>query len=244
MHNHNITVIHHRSQNTPSRILNQSCLGHMRQSFCVSGINLVESSIHEATTEMILRSNALIITGAMESVNDNLAWIRQERMLLDLAIEMSIPILGICFGAQHLAQALGAEVVRMTRPVIGLTDVEQCQPNILLSDLTRQFKAIGIHQDHILPCDHINVVAQSGGVVSAFTSQDKFFGLQFHPELTNQLLFDLLEKRVKLEFDSQELRDDALWLRKNVQLYEAHLEHVANSIAKQFLLNLEETTYA
>ena len=58
MHNHNITVIHHRSQNTPSRILNQSCLGHMRQSFCVSGINLVESSIHDATKALILRSNA------------------------------------------------------------------------------------------------------------------------------------------------------------------------------------------
>ena len=170
----------------------------------------------------------------MESVNDDLAWIRHERMLLDLAIEMSIPILGICFGAQHLAQALGAVVQPMTRPVIGLIDIEQCQPNTFLSDLNPQFKAIGIHQDHILPCDHIKVVAQSGGVVSAFTAQEKFFGLQFHPELTNQLLFDLLEKRVKLEFNSQALRDDALCLRGNVQLHEAHLQHVASSIAEQF----------
>jgi len=64
--------------------------------------------------------------GSVHSVYDVSAigtWIHRELETLQAAVTAGVPVFGICFGAQALAQALGGSVERAPRPEIGWVDV-------------------------------------------------------------------------------------------------------------------------
>ena len=63
----------------------------------------------------------LALLGSPNSVNeiDSLPWIRNEANLLRTSLDAGKKILGICFGSQLLARALGAEVKPGPRPEVG-----------------------------------------------------------------------------------------------------------------------------
>ena len=56
--------------------------------------------------------------------DDAVPWLAAERAVLDRAVAGGVPILGICFGGQHLARALGATVGPASRPEVGWLEVE------------------------------------------------------------------------------------------------------------------------
>lgn len=64
--------------------------------------------------------------GSIHSVHDVGAigsWIHRELEMLEVAVAAGVPVFGICFGAQALAQALGGSVERAPRPEIGWLDI-------------------------------------------------------------------------------------------------------------------------
>jgi GMP synthase-like glutamine amidotransferase len=68
----------------------------------------------------------LVPLGSVDSVYDVAgigSWIHRELATLELAVEAGVPVFGICFGAQALAQALGGSVEKAPRPEIGWVDV-------------------------------------------------------------------------------------------------------------------------
>lgn len=68
----------------------------------------------------------LFVMGGPMSVHDEAAcpWLAPEKAFLRQAVERSVRILGICLGAQMLAEALGGEVRRNPGPEIGWFPVE------------------------------------------------------------------------------------------------------------------------
>ena len=56
-----------------------------------------------------------LITGSKHGVYDDLPWIAPMEQLLRDAYEASVPIVGICFGHQLLAQALGGRVEKFSQ---------------------------------------------------------------------------------------------------------------------------------
>ena len=54
--------------------------------------------------------SGLVIMGGRYSVNDEHSWITDEIKFLQRAMEKDIPLMGVCFGAQLVSKALGAEV--------------------------------------------------------------------------------------------------------------------------------------
>ena len=74
-----------------------------------------------------LAFDAIVPMGAAWSVYDQDrigAWIADELEFLRRAHHAGVPVLGICFGGQALATALGGTVVRAERPEIGWTTIE------------------------------------------------------------------------------------------------------------------------
>lgn len=63
--------------------------------------------------------SAIALLGSNRSVNDPLAWIRDEIRLVQSALALDRPLLGHCFGAQMMARALGARVHRASTPHMG-----------------------------------------------------------------------------------------------------------------------------
>src|SRR3979409_2344584 len=71
----------------------------------------------------------VVTLGSVASAYDErVPWLAAERAVLDQAVELDVPVLGICFGAQHLALALGGSVGPPPRPGIGWLGLQTFPP--------------------------------------------------------------------------------------------------------------------
>jgi len=129
--------------------------------------------------------DAIVPMGAAWSVYDQDrigAWIGHELDFLRRAHQAGIPVLGICFGGQALAAALGGTVIRAQRPEIGWTMVETSRPDLIEPGPWFQW-----HRDRwVLPAG-LRAFARTAAAEQAFTD-GRSMGVQFHPELTPQML--------------------------------------------------------
>ena len=71
----------------------------------------------------------VVVLGAIPSVYDqeHASWIEQELAWLRAAEESSVPVLGICFGAQALCTVFGGQVVAAARKELGWTMIDSVE---------------------------------------------------------------------------------------------------------------------
>ena len=132
-----------------------------------------------------LAFDAVVSMGAAWSVYDRDLigpWIGDELEFLRRGHDAGVPVLGICFGGQALAAALGGTVVRADRPEIGWTTVRTSRPDLVPPGPWFQW-----HADRWVLPDGIRAFAETDVSEQAFTT-GRSMGLQFHPELTPQML--------------------------------------------------------
>jgi GMP synthase-like glutamine amidotransferase len=132
-----------------------------------------------------LAFDAIVSMGAAWSVYDHDrigAWIGDELDFLRRALQADVPVLGICFGGQALATALGGRVVRAERPEIGWTTVQTSRPDLIEPGPWFQW-----HADRWVLPEDVRAFARTDAAEQAFTA-GRSMGVQFHPELTPQML--------------------------------------------------------
>lgn len=129
----------------------------------------------------------LLIMGGPMSVNDGDEWIEAELKFVKTVLASDIPVLGICFGAQLLAKALGGSVAPGPKFEIGmgavsLTDMGKIDP--ILSAMPQDFLVFQWHGEGItLPPGSAHLVTSADFPVQAFRMADRTYGLLFHLEL-------------------------------------------------------------
>jgi GMP synthase (glutamine-hydrolysing) len=99
--------------------------------------------------------------------------------------ELRIPVLGICYGLQLIAQGLGGRVVPGNQREFGKATIEVIEENALLSGLPRNFQVWMSHGDRVedLP-ERFRTLARSGDILAAAADEERpIWGLQFHPEV-------------------------------------------------------------
>ena len=130
--------------------------------------------------------------GAAPSVNDPDAqwWLGPHLELLQDANELGVPILGVCFGAQALAVALGGAVTRAAQPEVGwycVDPIDSLQSAVGLepgdADLIEPGPWLQWHVDAVTPPPGATVLATSPTCVQAYVI-GPHLGVQFHPEVT------------------------------------------------------------
>ena len=129
--------------------------------------------------------DVIVPMGAPWSVYDHDrigSWVGDELDFLRRAHHAGVPVLGICFGGQALAAALGGMVVRGRRPEIGWTTVETSRPDLIEPGPWFQW-----HADRWVLPDGLRAFARTETAEQAFTA-GRSLGVQFHPELTPQML--------------------------------------------------------
>ncbi|MBO1415616.1 type 1 glutamine amidotransferase [Streptomyces sp. FH025] len=122
--------------------------------------------------------------GAPWSVDDDTigGWVRGELELLREAHGSGIPVLGICFGAQALATALGGSVERAAHPELGWMDIETDAPDLVPGGPWFQS-----HYDRFtLPSGAVELARSTAGPQAYRIGRS--LGVQFHPELTEEIL--------------------------------------------------------
>ena len=129
--------------------------------------------------------DAIVFFGAVWAVYDEAsigAWIGDEIAFARAALGLGVPLLGICFGGQMLAAAIGGQVTRATKPEIGWTVVSSADPALIDPGPWFQW-----HFDRFTLPAGVPVLARTALANQAF-AHGRALGLQFHPELTPSVL--------------------------------------------------------
>lgn len=130
--------------------------------------------------------DAAIVTGSSASVYWDEAWIAALRDWLTQADTLGIPLLGVCFGHQIIATALGGEVTDMGEYELGYHEIRRTGDSPLFDGFDASFVAFCSHHDEV-------VCLPSGATADAETSmalqsfrRGHSFGIQFHPEFDRE----------------------------------------------------------
>ena len=125
----------------------------------------------------------IVVMGSIESVNDaRLEWVARERDVVAAAVDRNVPVLGVCFGGQLLAQALGGRVVPSPEPEVGWRSIRTDDPSLVLEGPWLLW-----HEEAVVTPPGAMVVARTDVAVQAYT-EGHHVGLQFHPEVTTDLI--------------------------------------------------------
>jgi GMP synthase-like glutamine amidotransferase len=139
----------------------------------------------------------LILLGSPVSVNDSLQWINDELKLINSFLAEGIPILGICFGAQLMAKALGGEVYPAPSMQIGWHPIRSTKRTMsIFGDIPFKdtFHAFEWHGD---------TFSLPNGSIPLFTGEciknqgflyKNCIALQFHPEITETMVHEWLNR--------------------------------------------------
>ena len=142
---------------------------------------------------------AIIISGSISMVTDAEDWsLNTEKWILKI-IDKGIPIMGICYGHQLLAHALGGEVAYHLGGVeYGEVEIELTVAGIkdpLTSVLPKKFTNYAAHAQTVskLPDKAKILAGNSFEPHHAVSYGDKVWGLQFHPEFNAGIMKILME---------------------------------------------------
>lgn len=131
------------------------------------------------------RFDAIVPMGAAWSAYDHAligSWLLPELDLLRAAHQAGIGILGICFGGQALALALGGAVTAAPEPEIGWYEVQTTAPSLIDAGPWFQY-----HYDRWQPPPGATTLARTALAPQAFVTGTSL-AVQFHPELTLSML--------------------------------------------------------
>lgn len=128
-----------------------------------------------------LHPKGIILSGGPASVYDDGA-----PQLPDWVLAQNLPTLGICYGLQLLAQALGGGVVAADRREYGAASIEVVGDSPLFADLPPRLEVWMSHGDHVsAPPPGFRVIARSSNSPIAAVERDSIVGIQFHPEVAH-----------------------------------------------------------
>jgi GMP synthase-like glutamine amidotransferase len=128
--------------------------------------------------------DAVALFGAVWSAYDTatIPWVTDEIGYTRSLISLGVPVLGICFGGQVLATAVGGTVSRAPIPEVGWVSVASDEPALIDAGPWLQW-----HYDRFTLPPEVPVLARTAAANQAFT-YGRALGVQFHPEVNEAVL--------------------------------------------------------
>jgi GMP synthase (glutamine-hydrolysing) len=125
--------------------------------------------------------DGVVVSGSRSSVYDNEGWIDATREWVRAAVDRELPALGICWGHQLLADALGGTVEPMGEYELGYRTVEHAGDG-LFEGVPNSFTVFTTHSDAVteLP-DGADRIAENDYGIHGFR-HGQVWGIQSHPE--------------------------------------------------------------
>lgn len=132
------------------------------------------------------QTDMLVILGGPMSPNDDLPWIKQERVLIKQLLDAGKPLFGACYGGQQIAKVLGADIHKAPHKEVGWAPV-YLQSDVI-PGIPKQLTALHWHEEMFEIPDNAQLLFSSDLVKNqGFVYKHQAIGLQFHfePEQDN-----------------------------------------------------------
>ena len=149
----------------------------------------ISYSIYEITRnefpDRLEECDAYLITGSPCSVYEPLDWIPTAERFIRNTIAGEVPMVGICFGHQLIAQSLGGAVRRSKDGwLLGLTDISLANPAATVQPDVPQLSLYFINQDQVvdLPPGVGHLAGSQECPNAAFGIDGRLLSIQGHPE--------------------------------------------------------------
>lgn len=142
----------------------------------------------------------LVIMGGPMNIYEyeQFPWLREEKSYIQKILSQNIPALGICLGAQLLADVSGGRVTRLPKPELGWYTVSRAfnPSDPRLKELFPEFLTIfQWHQDTFsIPPGAIHLYSTESCINQGFLLGDSIIGLQFHPEMEDESILGFLDQ--------------------------------------------------
>lgn len=178
--------------------------------------------------------DGIVISGSAASAYDDEEWITQLTNCILKWEQQKLPILGVCFGHQLIAQIFGGKVEKNKRGwEVGRCDLiltEAGKNDLLFHSVPPRFKVMQSHQDIVtqLPPDAECLAFSDICEFQSFRIGNRIRTVQFHPEYTvDQMKFVMAPRREKLE-------------SSGINFKNTYAELVPTSKSKTILTNFEQ----
>ena len=181
-------------QNT--RVEGSGYLGELLQNdgFDVTYVNAKHESLPDEKFSLV------VILGAPESANDDLAYLRDEQQLIRNSVKDDVPVLGICLGSQLIAKTFGAQVYRGPKMEIGFYhDLKISNNSKLFSGFKNPFSVFHWHGDTFDLPDGATLLASSEDYSNQAFQYKSAVELQFHLEINEQIYNLFINFKMELQ---------------------------------------------
>jgi len=163
-----------------------------------SGINYIETHAGKPVPGEMADKAGLIVMGGPMGVYEQVKYpfLRDEMRLIESALTMGRPVLGVCLGSQLLAAALGAEVKKGERKELGwhaVTLAEFAAQDPLFAGVKPEFWPFHWHGDVFsLPKQAVGLASSRQTPCQAFRYGKNAYGILFHLEVTREQISQML----------------------------------------------------
>jgi GMP synthase-like glutamine amidotransferase len=165
-------------------------------------IRLIEMSVIDGDFPSDLNDfDGYLITGSPSSVYDREEWISRLLGLVREIHEARLPLVGICFGHQAIAQALGGSVACSEKGWgVGIRSSNLVATEPWMDAESKVCGLIYSHRDQVmsLPAEAKLLMSDDFCRYAGFSMGDKLFSIQGHPEFTKAFARGLLELRYEM----------------------------------------------
>jgi len=114
----------------------------------------------------------------------------------EFLLQGGLPLLGICYGMQTMAEQLGGKVEASNKSEFGYAEVSLCSPSALLDGIEDRVATDGLaqldvwmsHGDKVVrvPEGFTTIASTESAPIAAMSDESRrFYGIQFHPEVTH-----------------------------------------------------------
>lgn len=172
-------------------------------------------------------------------------WLGEEKAFLNDALAKGKIILGICFGAQLLAEALGGQIFPHKHKEIGWHEVSlnrEGRESFLFQDVPQSFDSFHWHSDHFsLPAGCTTLAYSKATENQAFICRDQpLVGLQFHPEYTRDMVRFYARDHSQdwLSDEFVQVKDEVLARTDELPDTYGLMETLLNNIEREFMTSL------
>jgi GMP synthase-like glutamine amidotransferase len=148
-------------------------------------LDRVDDPAHDTSFPEPTQYDVIVPLGSRWSVyNEDLrrTWVGTQMQTVRDAAEAGVGVLGVCFGGQLVAQALGGTVTRSPAPELGWYQIDSAATELIPNGPFFEW-----HSDRFTPPPGATEIARTADASQAFV-KGTAMGLQFHPEVDSPLL--------------------------------------------------------